>query len=106
MRGACVNTPSLHAVDNDLILLSLATDDASSSSSMPSTSNTLFDRRYPAAVGATDEDRDGDGAMRSACSSFCFGASKGLVKKSAMFLLPASHVTSNSPLCTLSRTQW
>ncbi len=30
---ACVNTPSLHAVDNDLILLSLATDDASSSSS-------------------------------------------------------------------------
>ncbi len=74
MRGACVNTPSLHAVDNDLILLSIATDDASSSSSMPRTSNTLFDRRYPAAVGTTtDEDRDDDGAMRSACSSLCFG---------------------------------
>jgi hypothetical protein len=87
-------------------LLSLATDDASPSSSMPSTTNTLLDRRYPAAVGATDEDRDGDGAMRSACSSLCFGAGKGMAKKSAMFLLPASHVTSDSPLWTRSRIQW
>jgi hypothetical protein len=56
-------TPLHDAVDNDLILLSLATDDASLSSSMPSTSNTLFDRRYPTAGGATDGDRDGDGAI-------------------------------------------
>jgi hypothetical protein len=82
--------------------------DASSSSSIPSTLNALFARRYPAASEATDGGKNGDGTMmRKAFSSLCFGAGKGLAKKSAMFLLSASHhVTSNSPLRKNSHTQW